>query len=185
MTETSPTLLQRLRTTGDPAAWERFVELYAPVLLRWARGLRLQESDAADLTQEVFAIVLKEMPAFAYDRQKSFRAWLKTVALNHWRATCRRRRPAHALPEADSLAAGTDDDQFWEVEYRHALAAQALALMKAEFHETTWRACWLVVAEGQSAAQAAALTGLTPGAVRVAKSRVLVRLRQELGDLLE
>ena len=39
--------------------------------------------------------------------------------------------------------------------------------------------------EGQVAKDVAADLGMTPGAVRVAKCRVLQRLREELGDLIE
>jgi RNA polymerase sigma-70 factor (ECF subfamily) len=39
--------------------------------------------------------------------------------------------------------------------------------------------------EGKSPKDVGAELGMSPGAVRVAKSRVLHRLREELGDLLE
>lgn len=185
MTDTSPTLLQRLRQADDPAAWERFVDLYTPALYGWARALGLQENDAADLTQEVFAIVLRELPVFVYDPRKSFRAWLKTVALNHWRAAGRKRQAPTAGAAGLAEQAAAEAEAFWEEEYRQALAGRALALMQAEFEEPTWRACWLTVAEGKTAAEAAALLGSTPGAVRVAKMRVLQRLKKEFGELLD
>lgn len=36
MTTTSITLLQRVRKREDREAWERFVTLYTPLLMRWA-----------------------------------------------------------------------------------------------------------------------------------------------------
>jgi RNA polymerase sigma-70 factor (ECF subfamily) len=52
-----------------------------------------------------------------------------------------------------------------------------------KFHEQTWQAFWSAVVEGRDAAQVAGELGMKPGAVRVCKSRVLSRLRRELGDI--
>ena len=53
---TSRSLLDKLRA-DDAAAWERLVSLYAPLVLYWCRRLGLQETDAADVFQEVFLAV--------------------------------------------------------------------------------------------------------------------------------
>src|SRR5437773_388003 len=90
MDTTNTSLLERLRLPVDQTAWSRFVDLYTPFIYTWARQTGLQESDAADLVQEVFALLVEKMPAFAYDPHRSFRAWLRTVTLNKWRD--RRRR---------------------------------------------------------------------------------------------
>jgi len=186
MHTTSLTLLQRLRQPQEQFAWSRFVELYTPVLFAWARGLGLQESDAADLVQEVFALLVGKLPEFQYDKTKSFRGWLRTVALNQWRAKLRRRsrEPSAAALDPDGLAAPAEE-AFWEQEYRRRLIARALDLMQAEFEPTTWRACWECVVNDRTAPEVAAQLGLKPGAVRAAKFRVLTRLRQELEGLLE
>ena len=104
MTSTSATLLKRLQRPDDQAAWDRFVELYTPLLYYWARRMRLQEADAADLVQEVFALLVQELPRFDYDAQKSFRGWLRTVTLNKWhekrrRMAARRETCTDPLPE--------------------------------------------------------------------------------------
>jgi RNA polymerase sigma-70 factor, ECF subfamily len=65
----------------------------------------------------------------------------------------------------------------------HPLFHQALALIQDHFEETTWRAFWGVVIEGRSAQEVGSDLSISAGAVRVAKCRVLQRLRQELGDL--
>jgi RNA polymerase sigma-70 factor, ECF subfamily len=46
-----------------------------------------------------------------------------------------------------------------------------------------WQAFWRVVVEGRAAPDVAAELSMQPGAVRVSKSRVLARLRKELGDV--
>ena len=67
----------------------------------------------------------------------------------------------------------------------HGILGQALEAIRAEFQERTWRAFWGMVVEGRSAADVGADLEMRPGTVRVAKSRVLLRLRRELGDVGE
>ena len=64
------------------------------------------------------------------------------------------------------------------------LLHRALALIRGEFEPRTWEAFWQTAVEGRAAPDVAADLGMSPGAVRVAKSRVLHRLRTDLGELL-
>jgi RNA polymerase sigma-70 factor (ECF subfamily) len=188
MNTTSVSLLQRLRQPGEQAAWARFVQLYTPLLYYWVRRLGEQEQDAADLVQEVFVVLVEKLPEFTYDRHKSFRNWLRTITLNKWRARGRRRCKL-PLPTGDvnvlDLPSPEADDTFGEAEYRQHLTRRALELMHHEFQPNTWKACWEQVVTGRRAAEVAAELGMSEGAVYVAKSRVLRRLRQELAGLLD
>ena len=188
MTKTPSSLLERLRQPFEPDAWARFVSLYAPLIFSWGRRAGLQEPDAADLAQEVFVTLLRVLPTFTYDRHKSFRRWLRTVTLNQWRNTRKQwdRRALCGQGGALDQAAGPDDlEVLWEAEYQQFLANRALSVMRSDFQETTWRACWETVVAGRPAASVAAELGLTVGAVYAAKFRVLERLRHELGGLWE
>jgi RNA polymerase sigma-70 factor (ECF subfamily) len=179
----------RLRQPEDRVAWSRFVDLYTPLLYRWARAVGLQESDAADLVQEVFILLLRKLPDFSYNRQRSFRAWLRTVMLNKWRERCRRRAAATTNDPAVAIetvpADGPGNADLWEAEYQQLLFRRALEIMQSEFQPRTWKACWGVVVEGRSAADVGAELGLNVAAVRSAKFRVLCRLREELDGLLD
>jgi RNA polymerase sigma-70 factor (ECF subfamily) len=187
MHATPVSLLERLRRPSEPGAWDRFVELYTPLLYYWARRMGLQEPDAADLVQEVFTILLQKLPEFTYDADKSFRAWLRTITLNKWRA--KQRRAGTRREEGDEALAGLSGpdaaEALWEAEYRQQLVRRALEIMQGEFQPATWKACWAVVVEGRPAAEVAAELGLSPGAVRSAKFRVLSRLREELEGMLD
>ena len=148
MHSTSASLLERLRGTGERDAWDRFVALYTPLLLHWARRLEAQESDAADLVQDVLAILVKEMPRFQYRADRRFRGWLWTVTLNRWREVCRRRVGAPALLTESALAEVTppeDQHSFDEEEYRQYIVNRALQLMRP-ISADTWKACWEYVA---------------------------------------
>jgi RNA polymerase sigma-70 factor (ECF subfamily) len=187
MNSTPASLLDRLRRPHARDAWDRFVELYTPFLYYWARRLGLQESDAAELVQEVFAVLLQKLPVFSYDKDRSFRAWLRTVTLNKWREIQRRARGRHEAggDALDQVAATDPAEALWEAEYQQHLVRRALEVMQREFQPATWQACWAMVVEGRTAAEVAEDLGLSPGAVRSAKFRVLTRLREELDGLLD
>jgi RNA polymerase sigma-70 factor (ECF subfamily) len=188
MRSTSISLLKRVHQLNDRQAWDRFVALYTPLMYSWACRLRLSEANAADLIQDVFVILLQKLPEFEYDPNKSFRAWLWTVARNKYLE--RRRRPAELSLENDEdppaqPAENDGAELFAEAEYRNFLMRRALQLMQSEFQESTWKACWECVVNSKSAAEVAAELGTTVEVVWAAKSRVVRRLREELQGLLE
>jgi RNA polymerase sigma-70 factor (ECF subfamily) len=191
-TSTSRSLLERLRT-NDPAAWDRLTKLYAPLVWRWCRKMDLPAQEAGDILQEVFQAVAVHLQTFHRDRPgDTFRGWLRTITRNkvHDLLRLRRREPQAAggteakawwsqVPDAtsplDEAGDGPDDD--------HYLFRQALRLIQGDFEERTWRAFWGVVVDGRTPKDVAEELAMTSAAVRVAKCRVLHRLRQELGDL--
>jgi RNA polymerase sigma-70 factor (ECF subfamily) len=185
--DTPLSLLERLRRPADRDAWDRFVRLYTPLLYHWACRLGLQESDAADLVQDALTLLFRKLPDFSYDPSRSFRGWLRTVLLNLWRT--RRRLPAPPVQAGeaalDSLAREEEAPDLDEAEYRRHLAGRALELMRTDFRPATWKAFWECAVAGRPTAEVAAELGMSVGAVRVARSRVLARLRQELNGLLD
>src|SRR5947199_362757 len=123
-TLTPVTLLERLRTSADPEAWGRFVELYTPLLLSWTHRLGLRGAESADFVQEVFTHLVTKLPGFVYDRRRSFRGWLHTVAHNLWRNHLGRPGlPAAGLVDLDALPA-PEVEAFWEADYRRHLVDQ-------------------------------------------------------------
>src|SRR5262249_34721827 len=108
MQTTPVSLLERLRQPGADAAWDRLVELATPLIYSWAGRMGLQANDAADLVQDVFVTLLRTMPDFHYDPNRSFRSWLRTLVANRWRDSCRRRAAALRQgqePRPEDLAA--------------------------------------------------------------------------------
>src|SRR5438046_1738059 len=181
MPETSVSLLERLRQPNAAPDWNRLVELYSPLVHTWAKRAGLQDADAADLAQEVFAHLLTKLPEFQYDPGRSFRAWLRTVTLNLWRGKQRKAsatREGAPLAKAPEPAAADPADEFWQAEFNQHLARRALEIMRDEFQPTTWQACWAVVVEGRAAADVAAELGMSVGAVYAAKVRAGPRPRE-------
>jgi RNA polymerase sigma-70 factor (ECF subfamily) len=186
MHTTSVTLLERLQQGVDDRAWDRFVELYTPILVGWARRCGESPEDAADMVQEVFVALVESLPDFRRQGSGAFRRWLKTILLNKVRDGQRRRaRLARALAQRPAQADPDEADLFAEADFRQELARRALQLMQAEFTPSTWKACWETLVRGRSPGEVARELGISENAVYLARCRVLRRLRQELGDLLD
>ena len=59
--ETSESLILRLNNQQDVAAWNEFLAIYRPVVLRMALRRGLQHADADDLAQRVFLSVARKV----------------------------------------------------------------------------------------------------------------------------
>jgi RNA polymerase sigma-70 factor (ECF subfamily) len=187
---THRSLLDRARAR-DPGAWERMVALYAPLVAAWCRRWGLRDEDAADVLQEVFQAVAVNLARFRRERSgDSFRGWLRTIARNKVHDLHRRRQKEPegvggsearaALAQLPELPAPEEEDPggIPDTAFLH----RALDLIRDEFEPRTWEAFWQTTVNGRAAADVAADLGMTPGGVRVAKSRVLHRLRAELAE---
>jgi RNA polymerase sigma-70 factor (ECF subfamily) len=189
--ETSVSLLQRVRG-HDQAAWQRLVALYGPLVHAWCQAGGARGSDADDVAQEVFLAVALGLERFQGGRTGSFRSWVRSIT-RHKLVDYQRRRsrqPAEAAGGSDALtqlhevadpAAGSAEDAA-EI---GSLYRRALDLIRAEFEGRTWQAFWDAAVEGRDTAAVAAALGMSPVAVRIAKSRVLGRLRDEVDDLIQ
>jgi RNA polymerase sigma-70 factor (ECF subfamily) len=186
---TRASLLVRLRDGADVGAWQEFVRLYAPIIYGFARKRGLQDADAADLMQDVLRSVSLAVHRLEYDPVRgTFRGWLFTVTRNKV-FNFLESRSRRVLGSGDSrmqqrLEEHADANgnlaQDWEADYQRALAAQAMERVKGEFQAATWEAFLQTAVEGRSPSQVASRIGLSVGAVYVAKSRVIARLRQEI-----
>jgi RNA polymerase sigma-70 factor (ECF subfamily) len=191
---TRASLLVRIRDPNDHEAWREFVQVYAAVVYGFARKRGLQDADAADLMQEVFRTVAASAARLNYDPERgSFRGWLYTVTrnkiynfLNGRRRQVRGSGDSGAQERLEEQSAPAEDPAaLWEQEYQRRAFAWAAERVRGEFQEATWQAFWLTAVDGQSARDAGAKVGLSPGAVYVAKSRVLARLKEEVQQLQE
>jgi RNA polymerase sigma-70 factor (ECF subfamily) len=177
----------------DPGSWMRLVTLYSPLVAAWCRRWGVAQQDVMDVEQEVFAAVARNLDRFRKELpHDTFRGWLATISRNKVNDYFRRRGDepiAAGGTEAWLRISQVSDPQVADDENDEAESAvfsqileRALEAIRGEFHERTWQAFWGTVVEGKIAADVAAELEMQPGAVRVAKSRVLVRLRRELGD---
>ena len=184
MFTTPASLLFRLKQPEETTAWDRFVELYTPLLFHWARKLGQQDSDCADLVQDVFLILWRKLPEFEYDSGRSFHAWLKTIFLNRFRTKQRQRSPQPMDLDAESLLANSSGD-FADAEDVRYLIRQAYRLIECEFSPLHQQAFRAYVLEERDPIAVARELGLNPGTIYSIKSKILSRLRQELQHVFD
>ena len=192
--KTSTSWLSRVRQR-DPQAWRRLTELYGPLVYHWSRRHSLSAEDASDLTQEVFSAVAGAIERFLHSPEHgTFRGWLWTIARNKLRDHFRRETNREAadggtaafqrLAMIPEIWSDESHDVTDRVELQR-LFQRALERVRSEFEDRTWRAFWLSTVELRDTSDIAAELGLSTNSVRQAKSRVLRRLRRELGDSTE
>jgi RNA polymerase sigma-70 factor (ECF subfamily) len=195
MAEIPPTrasLLLRLRNPRDAAAWNQFVELYAPLVYGYARKQGLQDADAADLCQDVLGAVAGAIGKLEYDPQRgSFRNWLFTVVrhkLSNWRSAQEVRSHGSGDPAIQQLlqqCLAPVGKEAWEVEWEDRVFAWACEQVRRDVTPVTWQAFWRTAIAGEPNKQVAGDLGLTVVSVYVARSRVLARLRELVQSVQE
>lgn len=187
MLTTSKTLLERLRQ-GDARAWDLWVTVYEPWLRDYLLRNRLQPSDADDVLQNVLIDAHRGLAAFRHNgRRGAFRKWLKTILRRRLTESFSRAPPRELTAELAELLADEDGDpsRGWDREHDRQLARRLLGVVQTDFESHVWEAFRLYVLEGLPAAEVARRTGTTVGAIYTAKHRVLARLRQEVGGMLD
>ena len=180
MDSTPVPLLQQLKNPNDHLAWESFVLLYSPLLEGFSQRLSLPEPDAADITQQLFLVLLRRFQTFEYESGKRFRGYLwRTffrLALRYYR------RRGDVLPL--ELEAATEDTPLMdEAEFRAKFIARMLEVKRDQFSQPAWRSFVECRLKGRTAKVTAELLGLTEANVWKHCSRVARVLRTELSDL--
>jgi RNA polymerase sigma factor (sigma-70 family) len=185
------TLLARLQEPANQAAWEEFVAVYEPAVYGFARKKGLQDADARDLCQDVLRAVALAIERWDPDpRRGSFRGWMFRIARNMLINFCTHRRRHvggtgdSAVHEALADLPGTmnGDSALYEAEYRRQLFVWAAGEVHNEFSASTWQAFWQTAVEGRETKSIAAELGVSTGAVYIARSRVIARLRQRIEE---
>ncbi len=191
---TSLGLLARVKA-HEPGSWDKLVDLYTPLLFSWCRKSGMSEVDTQDVGQEVFKAVFRKIGAFHRDRDgDSFRAWLRTITQRKIADHVNKRGVAQAAGGSDARSrmeklpaddATDQSDEALRADERRILLRQVLKQLEPSFKKETWQAFWLVAAEGQNPKQVAIDLGMTINSVYLAKSRILHRIREEFGGLIE
>jgi RNA polymerase sigma factor (sigma-70 family) len=184
MNTTSASLLGSLKENGSPKAWSRFVRTYTPLLYSWARRIGLQDADALDLVQDVFATLVQKLPEFNYDADRGFREWLWVVTRNKFLERARRRKLPIDRSASPDVVAAEAEESVEEADFRDHLLGQLIPSLRDQFQPTTWKAFWESVVRNRPAAEVGAELGLSADAVYKAKARVVARLHGELSDLI-
>jgi len=191
MPVTKPTLLIRLKDPEDREAWQLFVELYGPVVYRLFRSRGVQDADAADLMQEVLSSICTESGLGSFDPgQGPFRRWLYGVIRNKFSDYLGREYASAGITSSedapqDVMISEDNLSERWDREYQKQLFTLASERVRTVVDESTWTAFWETAVEGKTASDVAHSLEMSIGAVYVAKSRVMARLKQIISQLNE
>ncbi len=190
---TRHSLLVHLRAqSGD--AWAELLYLYEAAIYRYCLTRGLQEADACDATQEVFAAVHERIDSWDDDPAKgSFRGWMFRVARNiaadyvMRRARQRSKSTAGAAPAAinDLAEVAEHERSAFVQEYRRSLFQWAMEQVRPEVSDASWRAFQLTAIDGRAAAAVARQLGVSVGSVYTAKCRVVAKIRARIAKLRE
>jgi RNA polymerase sigma-70 factor (ECF subfamily) len=190
MDESSATrrsLIVKLRDPANSAAWVEFVAIYEPLVYRLARHKGLQDADARDLCQDVLQAVARSIDRWDPHRG-SFRAWLSRITRNLLINFLTRGRSQARGSGATSVqelleaqpALDPSATAFFEAEYQRRLLRWAAEEVRSEFTPATWKAFWQTAMDDRPPGEVAVELGLSVGAVYIARSRVLSRLRRRI-----
>lgn len=189
--ETRISLLCKItQNPNDSQGWSELVAIYQTPIYRTLRCRRLQHADAMEVTQQVLVALVRYLPHFKSDgNPASFRRWLNRIISNLcWKAWSSRQNPtasASNFPAFEDRVFLEHADQQHQAELRHELEIQhyrhrfriAAEQVRQLFTAATWEAFWLTSVDGIAPSEVARQLGMSSGAVYIARSRVIARLR--------
>ena len=194
--QTRVTLLSRIKNPEDRRAWAEFVDLYGLVLYNFCSKRGLQSADVEDVVQEALRSVASAIQNFEYDPAKgTFRGWLFRVVrskLNdHFRKAAKREQGTGRTTILRMIEETPSESEIeeWDEEYHRYVFRWAADRVKPQVTKKSWSAFWMTAVEERDPAEVANELGMERGAVYVAKSRVISRLRDTVelaaGEVLD
>jgi RNA polymerase sigma-70 factor (ECF subfamily) len=174
---------------GDAAAFARLYALLAPRIVAYLRGLLGEQAAAEDALQLTFLKVHEARASFVLGANPI--PWIYTIAHRTSLDELRKRKRSRvrltkegtlaAEPAAHLTGVAAEAQQDREDRPDPAAAASALAALDG-LPENQREALLLTKVHGRSVAEAASITGTTPGAIKQRAHRAYLTLRQKLGS---
>ena len=179
---TSTSLLVRLKH-DEAGAWERFDSFYLPLVQRWCH--RLQPADREEIAQQTAERVRGAIARFDRRRSGSFRAWLRAIVENLLKDFYRCAKNIEPTMIDEMLACVIQPTETELDEEKRLQYQRAVGIMRRDFCEKWVRCFEGIVIYDLSAQELADELDMTTGAARIAKFKILKRLKEEFGDLLD
>jgi RNA polymerase sigma-70 factor (ECF subfamily) len=188
---TRASLISRVRCQ-ESRAWDELVELYGPLIAHWCYRFELDSHSTADCIQDVFTAVSRALPTYAAQKTHgAFRGWLWTITRNKIYDLLRRNR-LHSQPRGGTSAMELlneipdfqdSDHEPSSAEELKSLVARALDQIRCEFEPRSLEIFMRSVIDQVATDLVAIEFHVQPATVRQVRSRILRRLRQQLGDI--
>ena len=185
---TRSSVIRAVADTENEAAWQRFFDLYAGFIFSIARSKGLNDTDADDIVQMVFADLARNLPTFQYDRAKGrFRSYLS--GLVHWRVmdklkAGKRDADLKAAFWEEAKGAAAEDDGFAEREWQAAALEEALRRIKPDVRPEHY-AAFVAMKEGQETETVMRLYGFSRDNLYQIRTRLTAKLREVCAKVLE
>ena len=185
---TRSSVIRAVADTENAAAWNRLFDLYAGFVYSIARRKGLNDADADDIVQMVFADLARTLPSFKYDREKGrFRSYL--AALVKWRLIDRLkavRRDADLKADfmEEAKATGPGDDEFADREWKAVAMDNALRRIKSSVRPEHYAAFVASTVEGQNTETVMKLYNLSRDNLYQIRKRLSERLRKVMSEVL-
>lgn len=189
---TSATLIERLKDKDDEESWNRFYEIYSPLILAFSRSKGCNQELAHDILQEAMVILLSTMPKFDYSPKKGrFRNFLLTIVMGRIRDTYKREKWYCSLASEtkSDWVMGIEDTRLeipgkkWDQLWKHNLFHHALENVKTKINKLTYQSFALYVLADKSTEYVAKQLNIEKNAVFQHKNRVMKLLREEIKTL--
>ena len=181
-TNTSHSLLDRLKSTNSSRDWDTFVSIYRPLIQRQLHRFGIRSPDADDICQETLKQVFKTINGFNHNgRHGAFRNWLKTIVRQRLSRYMRKSRTASASGTAlneQEIAIESSLQDYWDREHDRHVINNLLKLIRKDFTETSWQSFYRVVVCAEDPKSVAQSLSLSLNSITVARSRILRRLRE-------
>lgn len=182
--------LVRAYLDGDQRAFEELVSRYQPVVMNMAYRMLGNRSDAADVCQEVFLLLLRKLRSFRGEAK--FSTWLYRVSMNACHDYARRSRrhlslsesPGEEMPEMEQRLPdeGLDSpEKSMEREEVRNKVQEAITRLPPKFKEVVY----LHDIGGFDYKEVAKILGISLGTVKSRLNRARNRLARELQEYWE
>jgi RNA polymerase sigma-70 factor (ECF subfamily) len=183
---TTTQLLDELKFSNDSVAWKTFTDHFYPVITAFAKKTGLSSTDADDVAQETIVTFLKLYRQDKYHREKGHLShWIYGVTRNVIRDYLKKRPKEFPVSEnttQTSFWASVPDEnkilETWNTEWQRKILMRCLSRAQSDFDEKTFKAFDMYAMQHISIEKVSQYLKITPNAVYVAKSRVLMKIRE-------
>jgi RNA polymerase sigma factor (sigma-70 family) len=169
---------------GDEVSWEKFKEIYSPLIRYCGHEWGLNANETEELVQDVMVSFFMGSKTFRYDRSKGkFRSYLQEIAKNKIFSILRKRQN---MPRGENENPPLLDyafDEKWDAEWHKHLCDEAFKLLRKEMEPISFRSFEMYVMEELPANEVAATLGISVNAVYINKCRAIEHLRQTIREL--
>jgi RNA polymerase sigma factor (sigma-70 family) len=198
--KTRLSLIEKLRDQSDQESWERFYDIYSPLLFRFSRSLGMTASESEDLVQETVISVSKSIGNYRYEPTKcSFKGWLfmiiKRRLIDLRRFQSRRKTQLHDsldqqekdidkhnLVDSGYLA---PDQELWESDWELFVRERAYEILKKTAKIEHLQVFDLSVNKGLEVAEISRFLEISKASVYLILHRMRKTLKKERQTLLE